>query len=329
MDGTFSGFVAADAVASIVNEHTTAGGESNDDRKLPCIQGLLTFDTPFLGLANPMLAYSAFSQFSNVSSAYRLLSMLPAPFFGAKGGGGGGGGAAAAGAAETANKRVPLELGALPAWRTIAAYTGTTGALAAAGIAAYTNREELYQGYIWLQNHLQFVGVILQRRECRLKLARLAALDGFGFANMYTLLGPRPAMIGGSYMPERTFCAVPPATNPLHPAFRKAVNLVAKDELDAHSTLFQEERNPGYSRLLDDAQQLVVEWLKRPFHGYRTADLERKTTEAMANAEKATAAADAEQDLQAAALAAKTPLPASDDSDLAQEAGAENDANGS
>lgn len=269
----FSGFVAADAVISVVDEQAKLEAEGKDT-KLPWIQGILAVDTPFLGIASPMIAYSAFSQFSKVSNAYRLMSMLPLTFLRGK---------------ETntskpgpaVNKRTPWELGAIPAWRTVAAYTGTTGALAAAGVAAYMNREEIYQGYSWLQNHLQFVGVILKREQSRLKLARVTALEGFGFANLYTSLGQTSVLPGASFIPERTFCALPPAQNPLSKVYRKEINLVAKDEIDAHTCMFQEERNPGYNRLLDDARELIAEWAPRPFHRYKTKDLEEKTKEVM------------------------------------------------
>lgn len=272
---SMGGFVAADAVISVVDEQTKAEAEQKEV-KLPWIQGILAVDTPFLGIASPMLAYSAFSQFSKVSNAYRLMSMLPLSFLRGK--------ATATTSSKpgpVVNKRTPWELGAIPAWRTVAAYTGTTGALAAAGVAAYMNREEIYQGYTWIQNHLQFVGVILKREQSRLKLARVTALEDFGFANLYTSLGQSSVIPVGSFVPERTFCALPPAQNSLSKAYRKEINLVAKDEIDAHTCMFQEERNPGYTRLLDDAQELIADWAPRPFHRYKTNDLEEKTKEAM------------------------------------------------
>ncbi|KAI9886927.1 MAG: hypothetical protein M1823_001219 [Watsoniomyces obsoletus] len=309
---SMGGFVAADAILSIVDEH--AAEENKDKGKgthLPQIQGLLTFDTPFMGIASPMLAYSAFSNFAKVSSAYRLMSLLPASFLGnraanASGGGGGNVSSSSSSAPGAARRRTALELGAIPAWRTIAAYTGTTGALAAAGVAAYMNREELYQGYTWIQNHLQFVGVIMKRGESRMKLARITALEGFGFGNLYTSLGQNPAMVGGAYIPERTFCAIPPAKNPLSDKFRRELNLVAKDEIDAHTSMFKEDKNPGYHRLLDDAKDCVIEWINREFRGYRIRDLEKKTNEAMdGSAEDEEAARLAEEALMAASI----PLP--------------------
>ena len=293
--------MAADTVLSIVNDYTSA--ESEAARRLPRVHGLLAVDTPFMGIASPMLAYSAFSQFSRVSNAYRLMSMLPASFLGK-----GKDGQAAPGGP---SRRTALELGAIPAWRTIAAYAGTTGALAAAGVAAYMNREELFQGYTWLQNHLQFVGVITKRGESRLKLARITALEGFGFANLFTSLGQNTAIAGGSYVPERTFCALPPAQNPLSTCFHKEVNLVAKDEIDAHTSMFKEDVNPGYHRLLDDAQSLVVDWVQRDFHGYRTTNLDQKTTEAMDGSTEEPVPGLSED----AEIAANVPLP-NDDDDL-------------
>lgn len=299
MAHSMGGFVAADTILSIADEYSASGTDDQKKKQLPWIHGLLTFDTPFVGIASPMLAYSAFSQFSRVSSAYRLMSLLPATFLG-----GGKGIKSAPAAATSTNRRTPLELAAVPAWRTIAAYAGTTGALAAAGVAAYMNREELYQGYTWITNHLQFVGVITKREESRLRLARITALEGFGFTNLYTSLGQNSLLSGGSYVPERTFCAIPPANNPLTYTFRKEINLVAKDEVDAHMSMFAEERNPGYSRLLDDSRRLIVDWAERGFSGYKTRNLERRTTEAMeSSTDEAPPGA---QDIQ---MAINVPLP--------------------
>ena len=295
-----------------MDEYTSSDADAPGKKGLPWIHGLLTFDTPFVGIASPMLAYSAFSQFSRVSSAYRLMTMLPASLLGA---GGKDVKSSAPAAQASINRRTPLELAAVPAWRTIAAYAGTTSALAAAGIAAYMNREELYQGYTWIMNHLQFVGVITKREESRLRLARVAALDGFGFDNLYTSLGQNSVLAGGSYVPERTFCALPPAANPLSHRFRKEINLVAKDEVDAHMSMFVEDRNPGYSRLLDDARDSVARWARNEFSGYVTRNLERRTTEAMASSTD-----EAPPVLQDVQLAANIPLPddAADDADLAE-----------
>ncbi|KAI9787023.1 MAG: hypothetical protein M1816_007776 [Peltula sp. TS41687] len=293
---SMGGFVAADVVLSIADEQAASASDGKS-AKPPLIQGVLAMDTPFLGISSPMLAYSAFSQFTKVSSAYRLMSMLPASFLRGKDTT-----STSPQARRDSRQRTAWELGAIPAWRTIAAYAGTSGALAAAGVAAYVNREELYQGYTWIQNHLQFVGVIMKREESRMKLARITALEGFGFANLYTSLGQNPVMSGGAYVPERTFCALPPADNPLARAFRKEINLVAKDEIDAHMSMFLEERNPGYHRLLDDSQGLISEWAQREFTGYKIQDLEQKTNDAMDP--RTTDAVDIIQKEQAAADAA-------------------------
>lgn len=308
MAHSMGGFVAADTILSIVDDFSAAK-DDEQKKNLPWIHGLLTFDTPFVGIASPMLAYSAFSQFSRVSSAYRLMSILPASLMG-----GGKGIKSAPAAATSTHRRTPLELAAVPAWRTIAAYAGTTGALAAAGVAAYMNREEIREGYTWIMNHLQFVGVITKREASRLRLARVTALEGFGFENLYTSLGQNSVLAGGSYIPERTFCAIPPATNPLSHTFRKETNIVAKDEIDAHMSMFMEDHNPAYRRILEDSTNLVVEWARREFSGYKTRNLEERTTEAMESSTDEVPPA-----MEDIHVAANVPLPddEADDTELA------------
>ena len=287
-----SGFVAADAILSIVDEYTSSGPDPDPDapgkKELPWIHGLLAFDTPFVGIASPMLAYGAFGRFSRVGSAYRLMTMLPASLLG---GGGKDVRSSAPAAQASIDRRTPLGLAAVPAWRTIAAYAGTTGALAAAGIAAYVNRDELYQRCTWIANHLQSVGVVKKREESRLRLARVAALDRFGFDNLYTSLGQNSVLAGGGgggggglltcrsgpsapWRRRRTRCPTASARRSTSsPRTRSTRTRACSSRTATRAT----------AACSTTRETRVARWALTGFGRYVTRNLERRTIEAMAS----------------------------------------------
>lgn len=113
----------------------------------PLITGLLTYDTPYNGLARSMFAYGAFSQYQNVSALYNIWSSL-------SGGLGLASASSAAGSiAQTRAEKVPgnkemkkavRTMGGVPAsswrrWGVLAARTGTLGAVLAGGVTAYVS----------------------------------------------------------------------------------------------------------------------------------------------------------------------------------------------
>jgi len=63
---SMGGFVAADALFLAVNERANSN-PSEDDPIFPLIQGILTFDTPYNGLARSMFVYGGFSNYQKVS----------------------------------------------------------------------------------------------------------------------------------------------------------------------------------------------------------------------------------------------------------------------
>ena len=140
------GFVATDAMFSILSNRPKIDGK---ECMFPLIAGLLTFDTPYNGMARSLFAYGAFSQYQNASTLYSLWSSLS---------GGLGLQAASAAASSFATekastvpgnkqaKSVARTVGGVPAsswkrWGILAARTGTVGAVVAGGVTAYIHRE--------------------------------------------------------------------------------------------------------------------------------------------------------------------------------------------
>jgi hypothetical protein len=241
-----------------------------------------------------MFVYGAFSNYQKVSNVFNVMTALSA--------------AAPATLSRLASKRVASTATksvaprssspAWKAWQLVAVRTGTVGAIAAGGVAAYTHRKQILEGmrsvrnlkkedvvqgyqqsvdalgqglayinkgnvgesFAWLSDHFTFVGALLKQNELNRRLERLAALKGVGIRDFYASMGENGYWSGGYFVPERTFCAVPVKDQPAAELFQRHVLEEASDELVAHINLFKKEKNPNYERMLNDAAQLAVEW---------------------------------------------------------------------
>ncbi|KAI6335873.1 hypothetical protein MCOR30_003658 [Pyricularia oryzae] len=303
---SMGGFVASDALFLVLDERrnsetTTAEGENTDTKPplFPLIQGVLAFDTPYNGLARSMFVYGAFSNYNKVSSVFNVMTALAA---------------APAGLSKLAMQRATKAASSISrtgtaravrrstvgwkAWQLMAVRTGTVGAIAAGGVAAYVHRKEIAAGlrsvrdldrstiaesyqrgvttlgqglayinrgnvgrsYQWLAEHFTFVGALLKPRELERRLARLAALKGVGVRDVYASLGENGYWSGGYFVPERTFCAVPGQDATEGHLFGRRVVEGAVDEVDAHMTMFQPEKNKGYDDMTEEAARTVLGW---------------------------------------------------------------------
>ncbi|KAJ5047155.1 uncharacterized protein L3040_002997 [Drepanopeziza brunnea f. sp. 'multigermtubi'] len=230
---SMGGFVAADTLFSVLDTRPVSADPA---RKLmfPLIHGILAFDTPYNGLSRSMFAYGAFAQYQNLSSAWNVFATVSSSL-------------AAAGTSSALAATTPTaQASSWMRWQTLAARTGTYGAIAAGGVAAYTHRdairdslskirkedlnpyniryrdgvsrgltyvsrESIGEGFAWMAGHLKFVGALMKPAQLATRLERLSQLDGVGVADLYTSLGANGAWSGGYLVPKRTFCAVPAA----------------------------------------------------------------------------------------------------------------------
>lgn len=242
---SMGGIVAAETAIALAAEQPIHNSSVVDDDKdsrsetksssgplnalmFPYIQGVLAFDTPFLGISPGVVAHSAESHYAAASTAIAQVSALTSLWGGAK-----------AKAGNTTGSRQQQPAGALPPaggkeednkgsaaggksagwgrWGAIAMAAGAVGAVAAGGAAAYYNREQLSQGWGWATSHLEFVGCLARKEELRRRVAYMVRLSkelGVGFGNLYTRLGQaagakQVSTVGTVLGSERTFCVVP------------------------------------------------------------------------------------------------------------------------
>ncbi|GAP86538.2 putative catalytic [Rosellinia necatrix] len=288
---SMGGIVAADTVIALANDKPIPHGESGQgagDRAeqespvdglnslmFPYVQGILAFDTPFLGIAPGVVAHGAESHYNNAAAALTQLSGLSTAFWGSGG----------KDQPPAENKR---PVAALPApeaekpnapkgggwgnWGKIAMFAGAAGAVAAGGAAAYMNREHITTGWSWVSSHLEFVGCLARGEELKNRVRTVARLNkelDIGFANLYTRLGKAAApkqvsMVGTVLGNQRTFCNLP--SKLAAGVWREAINDAAADETGAHMTMFEAKDNPGYEQLTEDAKDLIVSWSKNEWY---------------------------------------------------------------
>lgn len=245
----------------------------------PYIQGILAFDTPYLGISPSVIAHGAETHYKTASSAYSAFSevasvfgygaaskppssaplqapkALPAPVESAS---------SAMAASMTAKN---VDAAAVPAWQRwgkYAMFAGAAGAVAAGGAAAYLKRDSITEGWNWVGSHLEFVGCLMRGEELKVRLERVQQLKadkGVGFKDLVTVLGKAAARTGAATDgAARTFCSVPPRGRN-QPSFEPVVMAEAADEMAAHMSMFFPRDHRGYYGMSDRAKDLIVSWI--------------------------------------------------------------------
>jgi len=255
----------------------------------PHIQGLLAFDTPFLGLAPEMIAHSLEGGHKLASSAYSTYNEVSSLIgWGAKSDA-----AAPAVPASASARALPApsvadigDAAASPRWQSwgkYAMFAGAAGAVAAGGAAAlYSQREKISAGWGWAGSHLLFVGDLAKAERLRQRVEMVnekCTERGIGAANLYTNLG-KGAREGYGITEtlsgrDRTFCNLPvavkegrgqPAKQGSGLQWIKAINEKAKDETTAHMSMFYPRENPGFYALGEASKEIVTAWVDQGWY---------------------------------------------------------------
>ncbi|KAK0732825.1 hypothetical protein B0T21DRAFT_349795 [Apiosordaria backusii] len=292
---SMGGIVAAETAISIASEQAINGSISNDGNSpdqgnmkaplnslmFPYIQGVLAFDTPYLGISPGVVAHGAETHYSKAAEVMGQLSGLASIW----------GGASNAAKDQPQHQQRQQPQKALPApppdpkqqdqkpgggwgkWGTLALAAGAVGAITATGAAAYLKREQITQGLSWATSHLEFVGCLARKEELRKRVTYMVRLNKelkVGFGNLYTRLGKsagaleKVSMVGTVLGDERTFCVVP--NRDQAGDWRPAVNDKARDETWAHMSMFEPKDNPGYDKLANDAKDMITSWVNNEWY---------------------------------------------------------------
>ncbi|KAH8599850.1 hypothetical protein B0O99DRAFT_611230 [Bisporella sp. PMI_857] len=286
---SMGGIVAADTILGLASDSPIEPTEPEDSKELglntfmfPYIQGVLAFDTPYLGISPGVVAHGAEGHYNAASSAFTQLSGLTGALWGGKG------------ASETVAKGQkekkpvaalpppPLADASAPAWQRwgkIAMYAGAGAVVAAGGATAYMKREQITEGWSWIGSHLEFVGCLMKGEDLRKRVAGMVRLNremNIGWSNLYTRLGKQAvsketgSMVGSVVGNQRTFCNLPKTDG--KELWHEAINDAAKDEINAHIGMFFPKANPAFYDLSERAKNLIVQWSANDWYETSTGD---------------------------------------------------------
>ncbi|KAK4871195.1 hypothetical protein LT330_000432 [Penicillium expansum] len=267
----------------------------------PHIQGVLAFDTPFLGIAPGVVSYGAEGHYRNAATAYNAFSEVAGLF-----GYGGKGNVSNQGTTHAPLQEPPKVLPSTPdaaatpswqRWGKYAMFAGAAGAVAAGGAAMYTQRQKLTDGLGWVSSHLEFVGCLARTSELHQRLVQLSNVKeerGIGCVNFYTCLGKGATSLVENTSANktsfsqkiirsrnRTFCALPAEVERGEESqspglmWTRAVNDQATDETNAHVTMFLSKENPAFFEMLTEACAALVKSIDKGWYDSST-DLAKK-----------------------------------------------------
>ena len=172
----------------------------------PYIQGILAFDTPYLGISPGVIANGAEQHYKTATGAYSALSEVAGAF---------GYGTSntkketspqqqqqnqklltqGANAMSASMTNASSDAAATPTWQRwgkYAMFAGAAGAVAAGGAAAYLKRDTITEGWSFINSHLEFVGCLARAEELKSRLERIVQLNKdrhIGFADLVTVVG--------------------------------------------------------------------------------------------------------------------------------------------
>jgi hypothetical protein len=174
------GIVAADTILALTSDRPIDSSPEKFTEEMPVlnsfmfpyVQGVLAFDTPYLGISPGVVAHGAEEHYNAASTALTQLSGLTGTLWGGKVG--------TEAEAKDAKKPVaalsapPTSDASVSSWRQwgkIAVYAAAGAAVAAGGAAAYQNRDQITGGWTWVSSHLEFVGCLMKGEELKKRVS--------------------------------------------------------------------------------------------------------------------------------------------------------------
>ena len=210
---------------------------------VPYIEGILAFDTPYLGIAPSALVHGVDVPYQFARDLYQQ----PKTPMDAKAGSDG---------------------GRFLMWKQWVIHI--MGGLFVAG-SAYLARSVLKSGLEEVGSHLVFVESLARRVELRSRLEHMmtaAKEHRIGFVDLFVVLGEWSGCDNVTVMDKvargemRSFCEIPQAGD-LATAFLPVENSIASNEITAHMSMFERQKNSGYGDLVTKAAILISSWVQR------------------------------------------------------------------
>ena len=212
---------------------------------LPFIEGVLSFDTQYVGIAPSVLAHG-------IDIPYQFARDI------------------------VKQRKVPIDANAgLDGPRGLAWKQWLISVLGGVFVAgsAYLARDTLMRGLKNLGSHIVFVESLARRVELESRsknMVKVAQVHRVGFVNLFVVLG----QWGGSATAEvmervargemRSFCEVPQVESSMT-AFLPVENGTASNEIEAHMSIFDREKNSDsdYEYLVARSANLISSWVQR------------------------------------------------------------------
>lgn len=198
---SMGGFVASDALLSLIDDlpppsdskskYKSKSSNNQPHLLFPLIHGILTFDTPFLGLSRSIFAYgavSSYQSYSSISSLISLLALRMGPYT-----------ALYTIGSFAYKNRAMLSAGweriremKWEDWKGVMAREkkdeeegrGASWEQVQQGLQMVMSKEGVTEGVGWLLGHAEFVSVLWRGRELGERLERLGGLKGVGFVDL-------------------------------------------------------------------------------------------------------------------------------------------------
>ena len=235
---SMGGIIATESILSSLSNNTEPATVSI----LPFIEGVLSFDTPYLGIAPSVLAHG-------IDVSYQFAHDLYKQPMDAKAGMDGGGG---------------------HAWKQWV--ISALGGLFVAG-SVYFAKDPLRSGLKEVSSHLVFVESLARRVELKSRfkdMVKAAQVHRLGFVNLFVVLGQWSGSDTVGVMEKiargemRSFCEVPQAKSLMTP-FLPVQTGNASNEIEAHMSIFDREKDSdsSYEYLLARSASLINSWVQR------------------------------------------------------------------
>ena len=242
---SMGGLVGVDAALNVAKE-----GGLRDGKLWPRICSIIAYDTPFYGV-HPGVFKNSVDKYSGYIKTAQEVGSTLAPLGAALGGMLGFGAATSNAQRDRSNNGRNAGSGA-------SSWMWATGAAAlaagAAGAGIYANRNTLSQSYTWVSDHLDFVGNLWDSKNSEQRVKDIQELPQVSFHCYYTRLSKAKSRKPGH---DRTFIILPAEASPVAASFTPSPNTVANDEVEAHVTMFNGDKNDDYYRLGQESALVI------------------------------------------------------------------------